>query len=121
MYFPPNQFGILYSISLIPIAIAQFFVPLLFKLIDSGDSISEANFAPVSTAFGVCCLICSFLVIYNFKLTKKLFEETVNNNHNPNFQPAPINSWITYILNKRCEKKFKMQASIWLLSVRDFN
>ena len=92
MYFPPNQFGILYSISLIPVAIAQFFVPLIFKLIDSGDSISEANFAPVSTAFGVCCLICSFLVIYNLKLTKKLYEETENNNHNPNFQPAPINS-----------------------------
>ena len=92
MYFPPNQFGILYSISLIPVAIAQFFVPLIFKLIDSGDSISEADFAPVSTAFGVCSLICSFLVIYNLKLTKKLFEETENNNQNPNFQPAPINS-----------------------------
>ena len=65
MEFPAVHFGILYSISYLPVAATQYIIDPLFKLILNGDDLADADFVPVSIGFAILSLLSLYMPIYN--------------------------------------------------------
>ena len=88
--FPEEQFGMLFALSLVPIAAGQFLITPLLNSILGGNDIAEANFVPVSIGLAVLCAFCFAMVGYISYLSRQ--KEKSSAIANRNFEDAEINS-----------------------------